>query len=456
MRFKNLFSLSFLIIMLPLFLTGCKTEVMKSPEKLLEKPISDEFNHKIYTEIRKLTPIDTSFILPKNSNDIGKINVVNLNNDKSTQVIAFKKKVNEEQGLGSIYMYLFENKGSNLVDESERMVRFSGESIKSVNFVDLKGNGRKQIVLHISNRGFENIYVYEYINHNLKRIADYSTSSYNIKLNFSFYDNSHIKKCLALVQDNKNYDVFISRMILKGNRIEFERDQVLYNMDGLDKLEFVNGRVSKVYNGTMIVYQSFPGNIITEVIVMKDNKFTTVINDDNMKLKNIIFLRPVDINNNGILDIPKLEFRFTNNTPKESSVISWYEWNGHINTKDSKTNNLDLVKQIYYCYDNNFFINIPKFIQNKFYIQQHFDSNKSSFTFYENTVDGDKRAIFKILVSQRTAEDVEAKTKSSNLENVIMEDEGYRYIYEPINNDLIEEYELGVKDVKKLFSLINK
>lgn len=370
MRFKNLFSLSFLIIMLPLFLTGCKTEVMKSPEKLLEKPISDEFNHKIYTEIRKLTPIDTSFILPKNSNDIGKINVVNLNNDKSTQVIAFKKKVNEEQGLGSIYMYLFENKGSNLVDESERMVRFSGESIKSVNFVDLKGNGRKQIVLHISNRGFENIYVYEYINHNLKRIADYSTSSYNIKLNFSFYDNSHIKKCLALVQDNKNYDVFISRMILKGNRIEFERDQVLYNMDGLDKLEFVNGRVSKVYNGTMIVYQSFPGNIITEVIVMKDNKFTTVINDDNMKLKNIIFLRPVDINNNGILDIPKLEFRFTNNTPKESSVISWYEWNGHINTKDSKTNNLDLVKQIYYCYDNNFFINIPKFIQNKFYIQQ--------------------------------------------------------------------------------------
>lgn len=189
---------------------------------------------------------------------------------------------------------------------------------------------------------------------------------------------------------------------------------------------------------------------------MKDNKFTTVINDDNMKLKNIIFLRPVDINNNGILDIPKLEFRFTNNTPKESSVISWYEWNGHINTKDSKANNLDLVKQIYYCYDNNFSINIPKFIQNKFYIQQHFDSNKSSFTFYENTVDGDKRAIFKILVSQRTAEDVEAKTKSSNLENVIMEDEGYRYIYEAINNDLIEEYELGVKDVKKLFSLINK
>ena len=452
MRFKKIIYMSIFLISIPFFLTGCKTEVMKSPEKLLEKPISNESNYRIYTEVRKLTPIDTSFVLPRNSNDVGKINIVDLNKDGHSQVIAFKKKINEEQGIGSIYMYLFENKRDKIINDSERMVRITGENLKSVNFVDIKGNGKKQIVLHVSNRGFENIYIYEYSGHNLKKIADFSTSNFNIKLNFYRYNEGEKVRCLALLQDDVNYNAYVSRMVLQDGEIIFEKDQAIKDMDGLEKTEFVNGRVSKNIYGTMLVYQSFTGNINTEIIVFKDDKFHSVIDGDNIKMKNTIFMKPVDIDHDGVLDVPKIEFRYTNSTSMESNVISWYQWNGNMSKKDG---NMILRKQIYYCYDDNFKIAIPKKLENKFYIQQYFENNKSKFTFYYDNNEGEKKSLFRIDVIKKTAEDVESKTKNDKLENVLIEDENYRYIYEPIDKDLLKEYSITLEKIKKLISLIN-
>ncbi len=246
MKLKMKLLMLFCCFFISACLTGCKTESMKSPEKLLEKPVTNEFNYKIYNDIRKLTPIDTTFILPKNATEVGRINKVDLNSDGSKEVIAFKKKINENQDMNSIYMYIFESEGDSIVDDSERMVRISGDNIKYANFVDINNDGTKEIVLQISNKGFENIYIsivddsermvrisgdnikyanfvdinndgtkeivlqisnkgfeniyiYKYVDQTVKKMAEYSTSKYAIKLNFYDYNRIAVVKRKVLL-----------------------------------------------------------------------------------------------------------------------------------------------------------------------------------------------------------------------------------------------------------------
>ena len=80
---------------------------LKSPEKLIVKPISDEKNLEIYNSIRRLTPLDTSFTTPQNFKDVSKINRVDLDSDGVEDIVAFKKKTNENQGTSNIYICIF-------------------------------------------------------------------------------------------------------------------------------------------------------------------------------------------------------------------------------------------------------------------------------------------------------------------------------------------------------------
>ncbi|MGP1487478.1 MAG: hypothetical protein ACTTIQ_06420, partial [Peptostreptococcus stomatis] len=86
-----------LLIGLPI-LIAANFNSLKSPEKLIVKPISDEKNLEIYNSIRRLTPLDTSFTTPQNFKDVSKINRVDLDSDGVEDIVAFKKKTNENQG----------------------------------------------------------------------------------------------------------------------------------------------------------------------------------------------------------------------------------------------------------------------------------------------------------------------------------------------------------------------
>lgn len=451
MKFKQKIGLLFFCFIVSVTVTGCKSETMKSPEKLLEKPVTNEFNYKIYNDIRKLTPIDTSFILPKNAKEVGRINKRDLNSDGVNEIIAFKKKTNEEQGINSIYMYIFESDGDSIVDDSEKMITISGDSIKYADFVDINNDGKEEIILQVSNRGFENIYVYEYTNHSVKKKAEFSTSKYAIKLNIFDYNGDGKKECLALLQDLTSYDVIISKMNIIDGEIEFDKFETIKNVDSLDKVDIVNGYVAKNKIGSMFIYQNFNGSVITQIIIYKNGKFIKVLNDDNGKLKNPFFMRPYDINGSKILEIPKVEFKFSNNTPKESNVVSWYEWNG----AEDKNSALNIVNQRFYCYDYNFTISIPKNLVNRFFIRQKYEVDKSIFEFFSKTSDDDMSSLFKIVVSKKSGEEVDNKNKAIK-ENIIYENDEYSYVYTPSNNQNLEKYKINFNKIKSLFEIINK
>lgn len=456
MKLKMKFILLFCCFFVSACLTGCKTESMKSPEKLLEKPVTNEFNYRIYNDIRKLTPIDTTFILPKNAADVGRINKVDLNSDGSKEIITFKKKINDNQEMNSIYMYIFESEGDSIIDDSEKVVRISGDNIKYANFVDTNNDGKKEIVLHVSNRGFENIYIYEYTNHAVKKKAEYSTSKYAIKLNFFDYNNNGKQECLAILQDLTSFDVILSNMKIAGNEIVFDKFETSKNIDSLDKVDVVNGNVSKKHRGSVFTYQSFNGSVITQIITYKDGKFMKMLSDEDGKLKNPFSIRPVDINHDGVLDIPKVEFKFSNNTPKESNIITWYEWNG----KDGKDSKLNIAEQIFYCYDYNFMVGIPDNLRNNFFIKQKYSTTKSTFEFFLREDDDNLERLFEIAVMRKNVEEVDTKGKSQTqgetVNNVLLENDEYEYIYTPMNKKYLDKYNINFETINKNFEIINK
>ena len=201
------------LLLLPLFMmTACKANNIKSPEKLSEKPIYNEANKKIYDEIRKLTPLDTNFTLPQNAGEVGKINRVDLNNDGYDEIVTFKKKQSESQGVNSIYIYIFKSKNGELLDESEKIVRIPGDKIKYANFIDVDNNGKKNIVLQVTNKGFENIYVYQNEDDTIKKISEFNTSKYSMLLNFYDYDQDGKKEGLALLKDLSTYEIKVCKI----------------------------------------------------------------------------------------------------------------------------------------------------------------------------------------------------------------------------------------------------
>ena len=80
-----------LLMGLLFFTTGCNIQ-SRSPEQLLnEKPIYNKERESLYKGINQVI-LNAVLELPKNSEDVGKINEEDLDADGTKEVIAFSKK----------------------------------------------------------------------------------------------------------------------------------------------------------------------------------------------------------------------------------------------------------------------------------------------------------------------------------------------------------------------------
>lgn len=447
------------LLLLPLFMmTACKTNNIKSPEKLSEKPIYNEANKKIYDEIRKLTPLDTNFTLPQNAGEVGKINRVDLNNDGYDEIVTFKKKQSESQGVNSIYIYIFKSKNGELLDESEKIVRIPGDKIKYANFIDVDNNGKKNIVLQVTNKGFENIYVYQNEDDTIKKISEFNTSKYSMLLNFYDYDQDGKKEGLALLKDLSTYEIKVCKMNFVDGNILFDEAGTIKNVENLEKTNLKNGLVGKGWRGSILTYQGLSGFMINEYIVYKDGKFVLVFNDEyENKLNNISTLGSFDINKDGIIEISQNVEKDPQDLPKGSSIVTWYQWNG----KFDKERKLLNTNKVLYCYDYNFKLNLKDYDQNRLSVSRKSDEDKVQYVFSTRDEMSNKIDYFKIIIIDKNSDyyngvnkDAGSSDKQSN--TVLYENQDYIYTFKYINQSACKLMGTNYREVQKSFEIINK
>lgn len=425
---------------------------LKSPEKLIVKPVSNESNLQIYNSIRRLTPLDTSFTMPQNFKEVSKINRVDLDSDGIEDIVAFKKKNNENQGTSNIYMYIFNMQSGQILEDDESIVRIPGETIKYANFIDLDNDGKKEIILHINSLGYENIYVYSYEDGNIKKKAEYNSSETSIKLNFFDYNNDGHMECLALIQSQKNYEVSICGMRLDNNNIQFDKYDTSYTVESLDKVEILNGRLSNKYLGSVITYQSLRGSSVNQLIIYRNSRFEKVIKNESNIAINPYNLRAEDMNGDGILDLPKIEEGLTNSNNKDNIIISWYDWNGKL---EEKKEVLTRIGQNFYSFTYNFKQVIPDILRDKIYIKVENKDNKDEYSIYYIN-DKSKVELLTYTVIPKASANYENIDKEDVKTRVLFETEDYVCILKKSNETMLKKYGVNLNRISKTFVLINK
>ncbi|MBF1057518.1 MAG: VCBS repeat-containing protein [Peptostreptococcus sp.] len=440
-----------LLIALPT-LIAANFNSLKSPEKLIVKPVSNESNLQIYNSIRRLTPLDTSFTMPQNFKEVSKINRVDLDSDGIEDIVAFKKKNNENQGTSNIYMYIFNMQSGQISEDDESIVRIPGETIKYANFIDLDNDGKKEIILHINSLGYENIYVYSYEDGNIKKKAEYNSSETSIKLNFFDYDNDGHMECLALIQSQKNYEVSICGMRLENNNIQFDKYDTSYTVESLDKVEILNGRLSNKYLGSVITYQSLRGSSVNQLIIYRNSRFEKVIKNESNIAINPYNLRAEDMNGDGILDLPKIEEGLTNSSTKDNIIISWYDWNGKL---EEKKEVLTRIGQNFYSFTYNFKQVIPDILRDKIYIKVENKDNKDEYSIYYIN-DKSKVELLTYTVIPKASANYENIDKEDVKTRVLFETEDYVCILKKSNETMLKKYGINLNRISKTFVLINK
>ncbi|MGP1555853.1 FG-GAP repeat domain-containing protein [Peptostreptococcus stomatis] len=439
-----------LLIGLPI-LIAANFNSLKSPEKLIVKPISDEKNLEIYNSIRRLTPLDTSFTTPQNFKDVSKINRVDLDSDGVEDIVAFKKKTNENQGTSNIYMYIFNMQSGQISEDDESIVRIPGETIKYANFIDLDNDGKKEIILHINSLGYENIYIYSNEDGNIKKKAEYNSSETSIKLNYFDYDNDGKMECLALIQSQKTYEVSICGMKLQNDNIQFDKYDTSYTVESLDKVEILNGKISNNYLGSVITYQSLRGSSVNQLLIYRNSKFEKVIKNESILAINPYNLRPEDINGDGIIDLPKIEEKLTNANSKDNNIISWYNWNGRLEDKEV----LSRIGQNFYSFTYNFKQVIPDKLKDKIYIKVENKDNKDDYSIYY--INGKSKIdLLTYTVISKSSASYEDEYKKSAKKAILFETEDCVCILKKSNGDLMKKYGVSLNRIRKTFELINK
>jgi len=390
-----------LLIALPT-LIAANFNSLKSPEKLIVKPVSNESNLQIYNSIRRLTPLDTNFTMPQNFKEVSKINRVDLDSDGIEDIVAFKKKNNENQGTSNIYMYIFNMQSGQILEDDESIVRIPGETIKYANFIDLDNDGKKEIILHINSLGYENIYVYS--------------------------------------------------MRLDNNNIQFDKYDTSYTVESLDKVEILNGRLTNKYLGSVITYQSLRGSSVNQLVIYRNSRFEKVIKNESNIAINPYNLRAEDMNGDGILDLPKIEEGLTNSNNKDNIIISWYDWNGKL---EEKKEVLTRIGQNFYSFTYNFKQVIPDTLRDKIYIKVENKDNKDEYSIYYIN-DKSKVELLTYTVIPKASANYENIDKEDVKTRVLFETEDYVCILKKSNETMLKKYGVNLNRISKTFVLINK
>ncbi len=151
-----------LLMGLLFFTTGCNIE-SRSPEQLLnEKPIYNKERESLYKGINQVI-LNAVLELPKNSEDVGKINEEDLDADGTKEVIAFSKKEDQNKGINEVGITIL-SKNKNGTYDAKGNEYVYGDSIEYANFFDLNKDGYKEIIVLSKAGSIYDLHIYSYKN----------------------------------------------------------------------------------------------------------------------------------------------------------------------------------------------------------------------------------------------------------------------------------------------------
>ncbi|MEG2788416.1 MAG: hypothetical protein RR942_11440 [Romboutsia sp.] len=460
MKILKLTAIASLIL---IFNTGCSID-SKSPEELIkEKPIYNEKKEELYKAIEQELTLN-SLILPSNSSEVGKINEVDLDSDGVDEIIAFEKKeikANSENESEVGFMILSKNKNERYTYTDNLLEK--GESIEYGNFYDLNQDGIKEIILLIKEgdkekyKGKTNLHIYSYKDNEINKIYTLNPGWIEDKENLS-----DMKIKIGHMNDDNIVDILFMNYNLKTNKAylslaEFEKRLIIRDFIEFENIKSVSdsyitiGNIDKDKIGIILDMPTIKdNNYMTQMLYIEDNDLIKVFSDYDKSIMKPYYIPVQDINNDKIIDIPIVNGSGAIYTVKNSTIISWYKWNG----KSKENSRLVFSCQVYYNYQYNYKLMIPEILENKLDIKEEFSDGNPLFKFYYyDTVKNKPIDLFTISLANKKILD-ESKSVGPQSTIILNESTENVFILYINNENEMKKLNLSADSIREFFSLI--
>lgn len=464
--FKSTAILGFLM----LSLTGCALG-SESPEQLIDqKPIYNENNKKLYESVNRIVGSSASLLLPANLQDVGKINKVDLDNNGIEEVIVFEKSKNLNTNESEVGFFILNKKQDDYEKISKESI--SGESIEYANFYDLDNDGNKEIILAAKGQIKTTLYVYKYIDGEIKKSIEikptWINDRYNLtdmKIEIGYINNDNKLDILMANYDSRNSRIYVSVINYDGinNGVELIDYVKFDNVKNISELYITLGNIASQAKGSTIkgivldIPMTKESSYFTQMLYFEDDNLKKAFEDNDKSLMKSYYIPVEDINKDKVIDIPILNGSLNENTytSKSSANISWYSWNG----KKDSSSGLLFTSQIYYNYEYNYKFFIQNNLANKIYVEQETNSDNVIFKFnYYDEKEKGSKTLFTITAHSKNI--VVDESKNINLQNqvgtTLKETDKYNFILTIVDTDQLNRLDLTVESLKDYFSLIYK
>lgn len=462
--FKSTAILGFLM----LSLTGCALG-SESPEQLIDqKPIYNENNKKLYESVNRIVGSSASLLLPANLQDVGKINKVDLDNNGIEEVIVFEKSKNLNTNESEVGFFILNKKQDDYEKISKESI--SGESIEYANFYDLDNDGNKEIILAAKGQIKTTLYVYKYIDGEIKKSIEikptWINDRYNLtdmKIEIGYINNDNKLDILMANYDSRNSRMYVSVINYDGinNGVELIDYVKFDNVKNISELYITLGNIASQAKGSTIkgivldIPMTKESSYFTQMLYFEDDNLKKAFEDNDKSLMKSYYIPVEDINKDKVIDIPILNGSLNENTytSKSSANISWYSWNG----KKDSSSGLLFTSQIYYNYEYNYKFFIQNNLANKIYVEQETNSDNVIFKFnYYDEKEKGSKTLFTITAHSKNI--VVDESKNINLQNQVgislKETDKYNFILTIVDTEQLNRLDLTVESLKEYFSLI--
>ena len=451
-----------------IFSTGCyKSEnVENNPINLFDElPIYNEEKREISENV-KIIAGSADLTLPSNSIEVGKINEIDLNNDKKDEIVFFEKREDIRNEVGFTVL------NSNDNESNDTSYTKHGNKIEYANFYDLDNDGNKEIILLIQDKNIITLNICRYEEGEIKELISNENYDYFNKDDFTklgvLVDDLDDDNTLELVVYNYNYkskEMDLNICHFKDNQISILDRLVFENIRNFEDIEISVGNIS---SKDKALFLSLPNNedtgYTTQVVYLQDKELVNAFGDTKSQIKNGYFIPFEDVNNDGITNIPKIELSsvtidtLSTSTFPTSLIISWNKYNG----KQGEDADVIFVSQIYYNYEANFRFLIPNNLVGKLSVIEDTENrsgNYKVFNFYYNSTNTysetsphERKLLFTLNLTEKTIVD---DTKNiSKTGNNVYESDKYIFSVSDMNMTEMKKLDLNIEILKDYFSAI--
>ena len=379
------------ICVMTMLLSGCMFNA--SPESLYELPQLPEEYTALRSQIDAILADGAENAAPVSGTNIQSVQLTDLDGDGTEEAVAFFRKSTDEKPLK---IYIFSAKEDSY--QQAALIEGSGTAIYSIRYVDMDGDGRKEILV-----GWR-------ISPEFQALGVYSLEGFEpVPLMFSLYTRYEVLD----FDDDGAYEIVLIRSDSDGNPIAeyYDWEGETLQAKSESKLTMTMGELRSVDIGTLrggetalfVTGVAEDTRAITDILAYKQDTIVNIVRNDATGVSGEIFryvaLDPADINGDGVTEIPVPVV-----LPSSSSGGSDTYWEIYWRNYDA-TGHAEDILSTYHNTNEGWYLVLPEEWEGKIAVRQISGSEEKETVFSYRADNGtyvDFMAIYTLTGNNRT------------------------------------------------------